>query len=189
MLPSCCGHMLACIFQHWYCPSQGVGQTSLPQPTPSWMLSFFLSMRSPLLTSVSPEVSIIKSWQLPRSYSPAKSLSWTSKFIHSTVHQTFPFEYPRYLKGTGAKMNTSSSTCHKAHFYLPTLPVSENNATLHPAKKKTHKTFPLPLSWPLYLSIDLYHTLSELPLSLLCPPLEDVLYLLHCSSSHNQHCI
>lgn len=187
MLPSCCGHMLACIFQHWYCPSQCVGQTSLPQPTPSWMLSFFLSMRSPLLTSVSPEVSIIKSWQLPRSYSPAKSLSWTSKFIRSTVHQTFPFEYPRYLKGTGAKMNTSSSTCHKAHFYLPTLPVSENNATLHPAGKKNHisPTFILtfiPFHWPLSHS---FWVASVLIMS----PTRGCTHLLHCSSSHNQHCI
>lgn len=37
--------MLACIFQHWYCLSQNVGQTSLPQATPtldSLLFSFYI---------------------------------------------------------------------------------------------------------------------------------------------------
>lgn len=147
-----------------------------PSPPQPWTLSFFLSIHSPLLILVRHEVSIIKSWQLPRSYSLAKYLSWTSKFTHSTVHQTSSFEYPRYLKGTGAKMNISSSTCHKAHFYLPTLPVSENSTTLHPAEK----------IFPYHRSLSHSFWVASF---LIMSPLEGGLYLLHCSSSHNQHCI
>lgn len=165
-------------------PTQDTAQASLPPPTADLPgLSALSGLHTPLSWSLAVlmlpgcnAVLTMKSWQFPSSYSPARisfelQNLWTQMSTrHLCLNIPWVFQRNRY----------------QIEHVFPQCPLSMLFASSAYLREWHH---PSAGRKPLFPPIlDLYHTDSELPFSLLSSSLEGELCLLHGGISRTQHC-
>lgn len=133
--------------------------SDFPAPAhPSFGLSPFFSIYSPLLLSISPEVSH-QNLTIPQILFSSQISLLNFKIYIFNCSPGISIWISQIPQRTDAKMNISSSTCHKAHFYLPTLPVSENSTS--PSSWKTISPSHRPLSQSFWVASFLIVSLTR----------------------------